>query len=136
MNFSPAKVTLHLIFNSVITEICGRHVCRVGQNRIYIRCMYSIFGMEITMYWVIYGVYFWSWPTLHIYRQARCKMEHKWLHRFAAEPNMLAVSMHRSAYGKNLPGQMRWYVCVYICSNSAVYTLKLQQQQQQQQQQQ
>ena len=31
---------------------------------IYIRCMYSIFGREITKYMVIYGVYIWFWPTL------------------------------------------------------------------------
>ena len=32
---------------------------------IYIRCIYGIFGREITKYTVIYGVYIRFWPTLH-----------------------------------------------------------------------
>ena len=39
---------------------------RVGQNHIYIRCIYGIFGREITKYTVIYGVYIRFWPTLHV----------------------------------------------------------------------
>jgi len=35
---------------------------------IYIRCIYGIFGREITKYTVIYGVYILSWPALRIYR--------------------------------------------------------------------
>ena len=44
------------------------HICRVGQNArtIYIRCIYGIFGREITNYTVIYGAYIRFWPTLHI----------------------------------------------------------------------
>jgi len=35
--------------------VCVR-VCKVGQNPIYIRCIYGIFGREITIYMVyIYG---------------------------------------------------------------------------------
>jgi hypothetical protein len=37
---------------------------RVGHNYIYIRCIYGIFGREITKYTVIYGVYIRFWPTL------------------------------------------------------------------------
>ena len=33
---------------------------------IYIRCIYGIFGREITEYTVIYGVYIRFWPTLYI----------------------------------------------------------------------
>jgi hypothetical protein len=33
---------------------------------IYIRCIYGIFGREVTKYTVIYGVYIRFWPTLHI----------------------------------------------------------------------
>ena len=33
---------------------------------IYIRCIYGIFGREITKYTVIYGVYKRFWPTLQI----------------------------------------------------------------------
>ena len=37
----------------------------VGLARtIYIRCLYGIFGREITKYTVIYGVYIRFWPTL------------------------------------------------------------------------
>ena len=32
----------------------------------YIRCMYGIFGREITKYTVIYGVYIRFWPTLYV----------------------------------------------------------------------
>jgi hypothetical protein len=39
----------------------------VGLARtIYIRCVYGIFGREITKYTVIYGVYIRFWPTLRI----------------------------------------------------------------------
>jgi len=34
---------------------------------IYIRCVYGVFGREITIYTVIYGVYIRFWPTLLIY---------------------------------------------------------------------
>jgi len=40
----------------------------VGLARtINIRCIYGIFGREITKYTVIYGVYMRFWPTLCIY---------------------------------------------------------------------
>ena len=42
-------------------------IYRVGHNRIYIRCIYGIFGRKITKYTVIYDVYMWFWPTLYIY---------------------------------------------------------------------
>ena len=37
---------------------------RVGQNHIYIRCIYSIFCRKTTKYTVIYGIYIQFWPTL------------------------------------------------------------------------
>ena len=40
------------------------HVHRVGQNHIYIRCIYGNLGREITKYTVIYGAYIRFWPTL------------------------------------------------------------------------
>ena len=43
------------------------HIHRIGQT-IYKRCIYSIYGREITKYTVIYGVYARFWPTLHIHR--------------------------------------------------------------------
>jgi hypothetical protein len=40
----------------------------VGMARtIYTRCIYGIFGREITKYTVIYGVYIRFWPTLNIW---------------------------------------------------------------------
>ena len=39
-------------------------MCRVGQNHIYIWCVYGIFGRKNTKYTVIYGVYIRFWPTL------------------------------------------------------------------------
>ena len=44
----------------------GLQVIRVGQNRINIRCIYGIFGREITKYTVTYGVYIRFWPTLQV----------------------------------------------------------------------
>ena len=39
-------------------------VCVGLARTIYIRCIYGIFGREISEYTVIYGVYIWFWPTL------------------------------------------------------------------------
>ena len=36
---------------------------RVGQNHIYIRCVYGVFGRELTKCTVTYGVYIWFWPA-------------------------------------------------------------------------
>ena len=33
---------------------------------IYIRCLYGVFGREITIHTVIYGVYIQFWPTLAV----------------------------------------------------------------------
>ena len=41
-------------------------IIRVGQNHRYIRCIYGIFGREVTKYTVTYGVYIRFWPTLRI----------------------------------------------------------------------
>ena len=41
-------------------------ISRVGQNHIYIRCTYGIFGLEITKYTVYIHVYIRFWPTLLI----------------------------------------------------------------------
>jgi len=41
-------------------------ISRVGQNHIYIRCIYGIFGRGITKYTIIYGAYIQFWPTLNI----------------------------------------------------------------------
>ena len=43
------------------------YICRVGQNHIYPRCVYGIFGWEFTKYTVIYGVYIRFWPTLYFW---------------------------------------------------------------------
>jgi hypothetical protein len=42
-----------------------KHYKHLGLARtIYIRCLYGIFGREITKYMVIYGEYIRFWPTL------------------------------------------------------------------------
>jgi len=48
------------------------HIVRVGQSHIYIRCIYNIFGREVTKYTVIYGAYTRFWPALHIDRTICC----------------------------------------------------------------
>ena len=46
----------------------------VGLERTtYIRCIYVIFGRQITKYTVIYGVFIRFWPTLHIWHQGTVK---------------------------------------------------------------
>jgi hypothetical protein len=45
--------------------IAAQHREYLGLARtIYIRCIYGIFGREITRYTVIYGVYIRFWPIL------------------------------------------------------------------------
>ena len=41
-------------------------ISSVGQNHIYIRCIYGIIDREIIKYTVTYGVYIRFWPTLEI----------------------------------------------------------------------
>jgi hypothetical protein len=41
-------------------------ICVGLAKTIYIRCVYVIFGREITIYTVIYSVYIRFWPTLHM----------------------------------------------------------------------
>ena len=42
---------------------------RVGQNHIYIRCIYGLFGRGIIKYTVIYGAYIRFWTTLRMHKQ-------------------------------------------------------------------
>ena len=45
--------------------VCHVCTCFLGLARtLCIRCMYGIFGREITRYTVICGAYIWFWPTL------------------------------------------------------------------------
>jgi hypothetical protein len=48
-----------------------KRIFRVGQNHIYMRCIYVFFGREITKYTVIYGVYLRFWPTLRIFNRVQ-----------------------------------------------------------------
>jgi len=40
----------------VLHFLANDKMIRVGQNHIYIQCMYGIFGRETTKYRVIYGI--------------------------------------------------------------------------------
>jgi hypothetical protein len=53
--------------HSAVSMLHKTMVFRVGQNPIYIRCVYGIFGREITIYTIIYGVCIRFWPTLMVY---------------------------------------------------------------------
>jgi hypothetical protein len=53
---------LHTRYTMVDNDTYMIH--RVGQNHIYIRCIYGNLGREITKYTVIYGAYIRFWPTL------------------------------------------------------------------------
>jgi hypothetical protein len=51
------------------TQKLGLHFTFIGLARtIYIRCIYGIFGREITKDTVIYGAYILLWPTLHFHK--------------------------------------------------------------------
>jgi hypothetical protein len=79
VKFSDAQVVKQ--FGSQIKLVCvfisgSHHVCLLhfstclGLARtIYIRCIYGIFGREMTKYTVIYGVYIRFWPTLCMFKQ-------------------------------------------------------------------
>ena len=77
MGASPALVRIDDSLNRkkgcVLDGACGRAFAgggvsggRVGQNHIYTRCIYGIFGRAITRYTVMYGVYRQCWTTLCI----------------------------------------------------------------------
>jgi len=61
---------VHVYVINIFHQTLHSYVCVgtfVGLTRtMYIRCIYSIFGREITKYTVIYGVYIRFWPTLDI----------------------------------------------------------------------
>jgi hypothetical protein len=45
---------------------CVKHIHKVGQSHAYIRCIYGIWGREITKYTVIHNVHIRFRPALHI----------------------------------------------------------------------
>jgi len=57
---SCLKIPYKGVYKGFTKGVIGSHVCRVGQNHIYIRCVYGIFGREFTIYTVIYGVYIYN----------------------------------------------------------------------------
>ena len=60
----PPNATMGRASSPVHIQDIQSVMCRVGQNHIYIRCIYSIIGREIIKYKVIYGLYIRFWPTL------------------------------------------------------------------------
>jgi hypothetical protein len=59
----------HPVWTAVCMTVC-QGICKVGQNHVYIRCIYDIwciygiFGRKITKHTVIYSVCIRFWPTL------------------------------------------------------------------------
>jgi len=63
----PANIKYSQIAVSVGQSLLHLHCIWLGLARtIYIRCIYGIFGREITKYTVVYGAYIRFWPTLHM----------------------------------------------------------------------
>jgi hypothetical protein len=66
---------LHAVSDTSLISLSARNLIRgsdmqsyTGLARIiYIRCVYGVFGREITKNTAIYGVYIRFWPTLVIY---------------------------------------------------------------------
>jgi len=66
-NCSEAIEVRYLLLQLVLQyQTRSSIILRVGQNHRYIRCIYGVFGREITIHTVIYGVYIQFWPTLII----------------------------------------------------------------------
>jgi len=60
-----ARTSAFKHINNIAYKAAKRYGVQTGLARtIYIRCIYGIFGREITKYTVIYGVYIRFWPTL------------------------------------------------------------------------
>ena len=55
------------------------HVCTGLARTLYIRCVYGVFGREITKYTVKYGAYIRFWPTLCMYHYICAQEIYIWL---------------------------------------------------------
>ena len=64
--FTACLVFFHALLVTQASAIETQCVYVGLVRTIYIRCIYGIFGREITKYTVIYGVYIRFWPTLRI----------------------------------------------------------------------
>jgi len=76
ISFLSSRCNLHLLLisaSSASLPVFSFYASFLGLARtIYIRCVYRIFGREITIYTVIYGEYKRFWPTpviLHDFRR-------------------------------------------------------------------
>jgi len=77
----------------------------------YIWCIYGIFGREITIHTVIYGVYIRFWPTLHMGQHVTrtcVRTRHK---------QCMHTHTH-TCMSKNLNA----YIHTYICTHTHTYT--------------
>jgi hypothetical protein len=64
----PRHTSSYSIFRYCNHNSTPLHDACLGLARtIYIRCIYGIFGIEITTYTVIYGAYIRFWPTLRMF---------------------------------------------------------------------
>jgi len=79
-----------------------RCIYTVLAKTIYIRCIYGIFGREITKYTVIYGVYIRFWPTLV---PTHVEFGSNWLSPKNGRPSSSTFSITCACM----------CVCVYVC---------------------
>jgi len=64
---SPQEVLCVYVYMCECVCLCLCVSMCVGLARtIYTRCIYGIFGREITVYTVIYGAYIRFWPTVYM----------------------------------------------------------------------
>jgi hypothetical protein len=98
--------------NGVITQSHVYYIFRVGQNHIYIyiRCIYGIYGRDITRFTVIYGVYMYTVlvnPT-YIWRKKSQVLKHS----FTAKEYMRSMRFFSRPLISSLPGNsQRTFIC-------------------------
>jgi hypothetical protein len=88
---------------------------------IYIRCIYGIFGREITKYTVIYGVYIRFWPTLNTwYGLEPCSFRKRRIGRFSeVQLETELVSSEDMEHGWNTATTPRGRLSVYVLQAEA-----------------
>jgi hypothetical protein len=65
-----AKRYMYTVYDRLLSDfpakrtVYAHRIHMVLANPVFIRCMYGLFGREITKYTVIYGVHIRFWPTL------------------------------------------------------------------------
>jgi len=90
---------------------------------IYVRCIYGIFGREITVYTVIYGLYIQFWPTLYMMVSVglgefrdEASIAHHMSHASFKAGLFLAAGVVITSSGGYQKGLVEWVTAEYLAS--------------------